>query len=86
MSMIGKIVMSTSGRDKGKYLAVIGETGEYLVLANGRQRKLDNPKHKKPKHVEILNKEVTESVKSAVQNMTVTNKMLYRAIKESLNS
>ena len=86
MSMIGKIVKSTSGRDKGKYLAVIGEAGEFLVLANGRQRKLDNPKHKKPKHVEILNKEVTESVKRAVQDMTVTNKMLYRAIKESLNS
>ena len=84
--MIGKIVKSTSGRDKGKYLAVIGETGEFLVLANGRHRKLDNPKHKKPKHVEILNKEVTESVKCAVKNMTVTNKMLYRAIKESLNS
>ncbi len=86
MSMIGKIVRSTSGRDKGTYLAVIGETGDLLILANGRQRKLENPKHKKPKHVEFLNKEVTESTKCAVQNMTVTNKMLYRAIKESLNS
>ena len=86
MSMIGKIVRSTSGRDKGTYLAVIGETGDLLILANGRQRKLENPKHKKPKHVEFLNKEVTESAKCAVQNMTVTNKKLYRAIKESLNS
>ncbi len=83
---VGKIVRSTSGRDKGMYLAVIGEAGDMLVLANGRQRKLDNPKHKKPKHVEFLNKELAESQKRAVENMTVTNKMLYRAIKESLNS
>lgn len=86
MSMIGKIVMSIKGRDKGQYLAVIGESGEYLILANGRHRKLDNPKHKKSKHVEFSKKELSDKVKNALLEKSATNKMLYRELKDSLKS
>ena len=86
MSDVGKLVLSRAGRDKGMYLAVIGESGCYLVLADGRHRKMENPKHKKSKHVEVLNKTLSTEFVKALQEGSVTNKMLWRKIKESLNS
>lgn len=45
------IVLSLKGRDKGMLLLVIDEDGENLYLANGRQRRAENPKRKKRRHV-----------------------------------
>ena len=40
------IVKSTAGRDKGKYFFVLAEEGEFLLLADGKTRKLESPKRK----------------------------------------
>jgi len=45
------IVKATAGRDKGKLFFVTGEEGEYLLLADGKSRRLERPKRKKRKHV-----------------------------------
>ena len=45
------IVESTAGRDKGLLFYVIGTDGAYVLIANGRQRRLEHPKRKKLKHV-----------------------------------
>ena len=76
MSNVGKLVLSRSGKDKGMYLAVIGESGCYLILANGRHRRMENPKHKKLKHVEVLNKTLDSEFVRSLQEGSVTNKML----------
>ena len=47
---ISDVVLSTTGRDKGNIFYVIGIEGEYLLLANGKDRTLDKPKRKKRKH------------------------------------
>lgn len=86
MSLVGKLVLSTKGRDKGIYLAVIGENETHLVLANGRHRRIESPKHKKIKHVEVLNKSLDSDFTARLIKGEATNKMLWRAIKESLNS
>ena len=41
------IVKSTAGRDKGKYFFVLAEEEEFLLLADGKTRKLERPKRKK---------------------------------------
>lgn len=35
----GWIVRSAVGRDRGKLLCVLGEEGEFLLLADGKRRK-----------------------------------------------
>ena len=50
--IISDVVLSTTGRDKGNIFYVIGIEGEYLILANGKDRTLDKPKRKKQKHVQ----------------------------------
>lgn len=50
--VIGRVVVATAGRDKGKRFVVIGFEGtEYVFLADGRRRKAEKPKRKKLKHV-----------------------------------
>lgn len=45
------IVMSLCGRDSGRLFAVLRTEDNYLFLADGKLRKVENPKKKKAKHV-----------------------------------
>ena len=42
----GAIVRSKAGHDKGLLFCVVGTQDGYLLLANGKQRKLAAPKRK----------------------------------------
>ena len=48
----GRIVLSKSGRDAGRYFVVIGTDASMLLLADGKRRPLSNPKRKNPAHVQ----------------------------------
>ncbi|MCL1843508.1 MAG: KOW domain-containing RNA-binding protein [Defluviitaleaceae bacterium] len=48
----GQIVFSKAGRDKGKIMVVLASENEFLTLADGKHRTLQNPKKKKLKHVQ----------------------------------
>ena len=48
------IVKSIAGRDKGKYFFVLETEDEFLLLADGKTRKLESPKRKKRKHAEFV--------------------------------
>ena len=47
---IADVVTSTAGRDMGKWFYVINLDDTYLYLANGKDRRIENPKRKKRKH------------------------------------
>ncbi len=49
---VADVVLSTAGRDQGKLFYVIGADPVYLTLANGKDRTLEKPKHKKRKHIQ----------------------------------
>lgn len=51
---ISDIIVSTAGRDRGKLFYVIGTEGVYVLVANGKDRKLEHPKRKKLKHVRFV--------------------------------
>lgn len=49
--MVGQIVCSKSGRDKGYFMVIVGiENGEYFVC-DGKERPLERPKKKNAKHL-----------------------------------
>ena len=51
----GSLVYSISGRDKGTLFLVLKREGEFVYLADGDLRKLENPKKKKIKHINKTN-------------------------------
>ena len=53
--MVGRIVCSKSGRDKGYLLVVVKEEDGFLFVCDGKERPLSRPKRKNPKHLALTN-------------------------------
>jgi len=49
---VGTIVRSTAGRDKGYLLCVVGEESGCVLVCDGKERPLERPKRKNPRHIE----------------------------------
>jgi ribosomal protein L14E/L6E/L27E len=51
---LGTVVLSKAGRDAGRYFVVVGRVdAQYVLIADGDLRKLQNPKKKKLKHLDV---------------------------------
>ena len=61
------IIESLAGRDKGKYFYVMDVEDNYVLIADGKGRKLENPKRKKLKHVRRVSRTETR-VAAKIQN------------------
>ena len=48
----GDVVRSLAGHDKDSLFCVMSTEGDVLLLANGKERKLNSPKRKRCKHVQ----------------------------------
>lgn len=54
--MIGQIVCSKSGRDKGYFMVVVAEDDCSVYVCDGKERPLNRPKRKNPKHLSVCDK------------------------------
>ena len=61
------IVISLAGRDEGKLFYVIDTEENFVLIADGKGRKLENPKRKKLKHVRRVSRTETR-VAVKIQN------------------
>lgn len=50
----GSFARSLAGHDCGSVFIILEETGEYVVLADGKSRTLEKPKKKKKKHIQVM--------------------------------
>ena len=48
----GSIVRSTAGRDKDRLLVVVAAEDRAVLVCDGKERPLERPKRKNPRHVE----------------------------------
>ena len=74
------IVKSTAGRDAGKCFFVLETQGDFLLLADGKTRRVENPKRKRLKHVTLVGEShslVAEKIRSSEK---ITNSELRKAI------
>ena len=74
------IVRSDAGRDKGKLFVVLAVEGEYLLLADGKSRKVESPKRKKRRHVLFVaadENRLSDKIKSEEK---ITNSELRRTL------
>ena len=78
---VGRVVLSRAGRDQGHVFVIMDVIDEtYVAIANGCQRKVDNPKKKKIKHLvakpellEEISKKISE--KKRIFDSEVRNKL-----------
>ena len=74
------IIRSDAGRDKGKLFVVLAVEGEYLLLADGKTRRVEAPKRKKRRHVLFVAAEETRVSEKIKNNEKVTNSELRRTL------
>ncbi len=72
---IGRVVISMSGRDKGYFLVVSDMAEGYVFVCDGKERPLERPKKKNPKHLKATHYVLSEA-------QTATNRSLKRALGE----
>ncbi len=68
----GSVVQSVAGHDEG-FFAVVKVENDFVYIANGKTRLLENPKKKNPKHLRV-SAEVFEPMRME------TNKKLKKAL------
>jgi ribosomal protein L14E/L6E/L27E len=74
---IGQVVKSKAGRDKDRNFIVVNVLDrEYVLLADGDLRKIDNPKKKKAKHLAKYNIVSEEINKRILNNEPISNLLL----------
>lgn len=80
---LGQVVYSKAGRDGDSYYVIVGVLNEeYVYIADGRLRKVENPKKKKRKHLiftDIFSEEIRSSILDGkiVSNSKIKNFLEY---------
>ena len=74
------IVRSDAGRDRGKLFVVLSVEGEYLLLADGKGRRVEGPKRKKRRHVLFVAEDASRLADKIKRNEKITNSELRRTL------
>ena len=74
------IVRSSAGRDRGKLFVVLAVEGEYLLLADGKSRKVESPKRKKRRHVRFVAADESRLSEEIRGEAHITNSELRRTL------
>lgn len=80
--LVGRVARSLAGHDKGEIFWVVGAEGEFLLLCDGKTRRIARPKRKKLRHAEILTGEDTlhPTAEKLRRNEPVSDRELKRAL------
>lgn len=74
---VGQLVRSKAGRDKGSDFIVLKVENGYVYVADGRMRRLENPKKKKLKHVQgsyIVSEDIArQAAEGTLENYKIRN-------------
>ncbi len=74
MIPVGMIVKAKAGRDKEGFFVVVKSEEGWVYIADGKRRKVENPKKKNPIHVSITNTVLSDSMD--------TNRNIRKALKD----
>ena len=77
------IVRSDAGRDRGKIFIVLAVEGEYLLLADGKGRRVEAPKRKKRRHVLFVAADESRLADKIKRSEKITNSELRRTLAAS---
>ena len=73
--MPGSIVLSRAGRDQGRWFVVMAlPEEEYALIADGELRKVEKPKRKKRKHLQVTQELNSSLQQKLVDGTPVSNK------------
>lgn len=78
--MLGTVVRSLAGHDRGEIFCVVGVEEPFLLLADGKRRRLANPKRKKGKHTAPAGEHAHPTLEKLSRQEPVTDNEIRRAL------
>ncbi|MCL1819233.1 MAG: KOW domain-containing RNA-binding protein [Oscillospiraceae bacterium] len=60
----GNVVIPIAGREKGRLHIVLDIDNEFALIADGKRRRVEKPKRKKIKHMEVAEGYFSENAKT----------------------
>lgn len=70
----GQVALSKAGRDAGKKFVIINVVDDnYVLIADGNLRKIEKPKKKKVKHLELTGDTIEFIREKLLNNVRVSN-------------
>lgn len=74
--LTGHLAVSLAGRDKGTVCVIVGNADEegYVLIADGRTRKVESPKKKKLKHIRLVDSIPVEQRR--ISELKLTNRFI----------
>ena len=58
----GELVICSAGREKDRLMCVVTFDEKYVYVCDGKERLLNNPKRKNPKHIIKTDKQISEDL------------------------
>ncbi|MBQ3552419.1 MAG: KOW domain-containing RNA-binding protein [Clostridia bacterium] len=84
MELIGSIVISKAGRDKRKVFVIVGTPDpEHVLVADGDLRRIEKPKLKKLKHIQLTQYKIPVIKTKIEQNAVITNAEIRKSLLEN---
>ena len=84
---VGDIVKSLSGRDENGYFLVLKAENGFVAVADGKTRRINNPKRKNLKHVEtVMENALPEIAERINRGEPVGNETLRKAIRDKIKN
>jgi len=69
----GSLAVSLAGHDKDDIFIILRVDGEYVYLVDGNLRKLDKPKRKNKKHIQIILRNDEDLSRKLIDGTRVTD-------------
>lgn len=79
---LGQVVRSAAGRDQGNLFVIIDIEDPYVMLVDGKTRRLEQPKKKKMKHIQITH----DIIEALGEKLTNGDKISNAEIRKSLKN
>ncbi|KUK10826.1 MAG: LSU ribosomal protein L14E [Clostridia bacterium 41_269] len=77
---IGQVVRSKAGRDKGRFFIVVAVEGNRVYIADGDLRRVEAPKKKNIKHIQVTNHVVEKIAEKIKKGQNLSNKEFRREL------
>lgn len=75
-----QIVRSLAGHDKGMLFCVLDTEGDFLLLADGKHRRVEKPKRKRAKHTQFAGAMEHPAINKIRSGLPVRNRELRDAL------
>lgn len=84
--MTGMFAISKAGHDKGQMYLIVREEEDFYYLADGRCRRVENPKKKRKRHLQLVKTGINEKLAEKLKNnQIIYNEEIKFAIKKRKN-